>query len=213
MDKVYGIYGAGGFGREVLPLLRQQIKNTGKIYFIVDNAEDNVINGVPVVSFDTFCMLDAKFKYFTVAIADRNIRVKLNDKCQSHNLLPVSIFAHNAIVMDEVDIADGAILAPFTCITSNVKIGKSFHANLYSYIAHDCIIGDYVTFAPGVKCNGNVHIEDYAYIGTGAIIRPGTKDAPLIIGAGAIIGMGAVVTKSVPAGKTVFGNPAKLLGK
>jgi acetyltransferase-like isoleucine patch superfamily enzyme len=51
--------------------------------------------------------------------------------------------------MDDVVIGDGAILSPFTCITSNVRIGKSFHANLYSYVTHDCIIGDYVTFAPG----------------------------------------------------------------
>ena len=114
--------------------------------------------------------------------------------------------------MDDVLIGDGAILSPFTCITSNVRIGKSFHANLYSYIAHDCVIGDYVTLAPGVKCNGNVIIEDHAYVGTGAIIRPGTKTKPLVIGSHSIIGMGAVVTKTVPSGKTVFGNPAKILG-
>lgn len=115
--------------------------------------------------------------------------------------------------MDDVNIQEGCILSPFVCLTSNIKIGKSFHANLYSYVAHDCIIGDYVTFAPGVKCNGNVVIEDYAYIGTGAIIKPGSTNKPLTIGKGAVIGMGAVVTKSVPAGVTVFGNPAKVIGR
>ena len=30
----------------------------------------------------------------------------------------------------------------------------------------------------------------------------------MVIGAGAVVGMGAVVTKSVPAGATVIGNPA-----
>ncbi len=71
-----------------------------------------------------------------------------------------------------------------------------FHANLYSYVAHDWVIGDFVTFAPGVKCNGNIIIEDHAYIGTGAVV-----------------GMGAVVTKDVPAGATVVGNPARVMAK
>ena len=113
--------------------------------------------------------------------------------------------------MDAVETAAGAALSPFVTIGSNVKIGQCFHANLYSYVEHDCIIGDYVTFAPGVKCNGNIHIQDHAYIGAGAIIKQGTPDQPLIIGTGAIVGMGAVVTKSVPAGVTVVGNPARIL--
>ncbi len=122
-----------------------------------------------------------------------------------------SIQADNTIIMDNVEISEGAALSPFVSITSNIKIGKCFHANLYSYVEHDCVIGDYVTFAPGVKCNGNIHIEDHAYIGAGAVIKQGTLDNPLIIGKGAIVGMGAVVTKSVPAGVTVVGNPARIL--
>jgi len=120
------------------------------------------------------------------------------------------LVAENAVVLDEVSIGEGAILCHFTQLTSNIRIGKYFHANIYSYVAHDCVIGDYVTFAPAVRCNGNVVIEDHAYIGTGAVIKQGSPDKPLVIGRGAIVGMGAVVTKDVPPGVTVVGNPAKV---
>jgi hypothetical protein len=82
-------------------------------------------------------------------------------------------------------------------LTSNIRIGKFFQANIYSYVAHDCIIGDYVTLAPKVCCNGRVKVGDHVYIGTGAIIKNGTSDKFLTIGEGAIIGAGAVVTKDV----------------
>ena len=67
------------------------------------------------------------------------------------------------------------------------------------------------TFAPGVFCNGNVHVGDHAYVGTGAMLRNGTPDRPLVIGEGAVVGMGAVVTKDVAPHTTVVGNPARVL--
>ena len=115
------------------------------------------------------------------------------------------------ICYDSVETGEGLIACDNVIFTSNIKIGKYFHANIYSYVAHDCVIGDYVTFAPRVSCNGNVHIEDHSYIGTGAIIRQGTPNKPIVIGKGAVVGMGAVVTKDVAAGTTVVGNPARVL--
>ena len=125
----------------------------------------------------------------------------------------ISVQAKNCVVLDETDTAEGLILCGFGTITSNAKIGRHFHGNIYSYVAHDCVIGDFVTFAPGVMCNGNVHVEDHVYIGTGAVLRQGKPSKPLVIGAGAIVGMGAVVTRDVPPGVTVVGNPAKPLVK
>jgi acetyltransferase-like isoleucine patch superfamily enzyme len=93
-------------------------------------------------------------------------------------------------------------------VTSNARIGRFFHANLYSYVAHDCRVGDFVTFAPNVHCNGRVVVEDDAYVGTGAVLRQGSDEKPLVIGRGAVVGMGAVVTKSVEPFTTVVGNPA-----
>ena len=209
-QKLVAVYGASGYGREIMPLVRQQFsgEDTVKLYFVDDGVEDSMVNGVEVISYDEYVHLPGE-KHITIAIADNALRRPLQQKCLDDNVNILSIQAENSVIMDEVSLGQGFILSPFVTITSNVKVGNGFHANLYSYVAHDCIIGDFVTFAPSVKCNGNVHVEDNVYIGTGAVIKQGTPDRPVVIGEGAFIGMGAVVTKSVSPGDTVFGVPAK----
>jgi len=184
------------------------------LVFIDDSAEKKTLLGYEVLSFDQFLRkTKVENLFLVVAIANSAIREKLTTKCLDTNLKILNIRSQNVIVMDSVSIGSGHILSPFVTLTSDIKIGKSFQANIYSYVAHDCIIGDYVTFAPGVKCNGNVVIGDHAYLGTGAIIKQGRSDRPLTIGKKAIVGAGAMVTKSIPDGMTVFGNPAIELTK
>ena len=210
IDFVVGIYGASGFGREVMPLVRSQLKETGaKVVFVDDRDGPGSLNGYPVWKYEQFRDFESKHRGMVFAIANSEVREKLAAKCQSDGIDVISVKADNAVILDEVSIGEGSILCHFTQLTSNIRIGKHFHANIYSYVAHDCIVGDYVTFAPSVRCNGNVVIEDHAYIGTGAVIKQGTPERPLVIGQGAIVGMGAVVTKDVPAGTVVVGNPAK----
>jgi sugar O-acyltransferase (sialic acid O-acetyltransferase NeuD family) len=167
--------------------------------------------GVSVVNYDEFKRLEGEIKGVVIAIADSKIRELLSLKVANDGIKQMSISANNNIIMDDVSMDEGSLLCPFVTLTSNINIGKAFHANIYSYVAHDCVIGDYVTFAPRVMCNGNVQIEDHAYIGTGAIIKQGAPNKPLIIGEGAIVGMGAVVTKNVEPYTIVVGNPAKKL--
>lgn len=209
--KLLGIYGASGFGREVIGMLPESYGRADEIVFIDDACPSSRINGYRRLTWEDFCEEPADSREVVLAIADSRIRQVLAGKCSTAGVSFFQAQAENVVVLDAVEIGEGAILCPFSMITSNVRIGVHFHCNIYSYVAHDCVIGDYVTFAPGVKCNGNIRIEDHAYIGTGAVLRQGKPGDPLVIGEGAVIGMGAVVTKSVPAGATVVGNPARPL--
>lgn len=217
MQNLFAVYGVSGFGREVMPLARDQLARDrildGHLVFVDDNSSTKMVNGQHVLSYADFLDKAVGDCYVVLAIADGAVRKHLAARCIADGFRPWTVRAVNAVVMDGVEIGEGGILCPFVTITSNIHIGRYFHANIYSYVAHDCYIGDYVTFAPGVKCNGNIVVEDHAYIGTGAVIKQGRHDCPLVIGRGAVVGMGAVVTKDVPAGAVVVGNPARPLNR
>lgn len=217
MTDLYAVYGASGCGRSLMPVARAQLKRAGieaEIVFIDDGlSAEAIINSHRAMNYEAFKKITAAKKYVLIAIANSQVREKIALRLEQDAIALWTVQADNVVLMDNIELAAGAALSPFVSITSNIKIGKCFHANLYSYVEHDCVIGDYVTFAPGVKCNGNIHIQDHAYIGSGAVIKQGTPDQPLVIGKGAVVGMGAVVTKSVPPGVTVIGNPARILEK
>lgn len=59
---------------------------------------------------------------------------------------------------------------------------------------------------PNYDAFGKIIVEDWVYIGAGSQIMPG-----VIIGEGALVAAGSIVTKSVPAGMVVGGNPAKVI--
>lgn len=215
----FGLIGAGGFGREVMPFARESVaKQLGvkrediDVYFVETWEPENAnCNGRSVISLNAFVALTGD-RYFNIAVGDGAARAEIARQI-GKNAKSIALIAQSAAILEYNDIDEGVVLCPNSMVTSNAKIGKFFQANIYSYVAHDCVIGDYVTFAPGVRCNGHVVVEDYAYIGTNAVIKQGSRDKPIVIGAHAVVGMGAVVIKDVPAGATVVGNPARPLVK
>jgi sugar O-acyltransferase (sialic acid O-acetyltransferase NeuD family) len=208
----YAVYGTGGFAREVAPLITRSGGERPDLVFVDDNEQaPSVVNGYNVINFDLLCSDAHRARIVVVAVGDGGVRRRIEARILEEGLAVSTLFASTAIVQEHVDIGRGSILSDYVVITSNIKIGRSFHANIYSYVGHDCIIGDYVTFAPRVNCNGNVHIGDDVYVGTNASIIQGSRDEPMTIGAGSVIAMGAVVTKPVPPNSLMAGNPARLV--
>ena len=210
---LYGLFGTGGFGRPVMPILLDMIRERhaghAEAVFIDDRPPAAEVNGVPVMTSDAFLAAPHATKYFNVALTQPKNRLEVCQRFLDAGLEPVSIVSRNAVIIGPAEIGAGAIICGFVTISTNVRIGRFFHANTYSYVEHDAVIGDFVTFAPRVNCNGNITIKDLAYIGAAAAIRQGIPGAPVVIGRGAVIGMGAVVLNSVADCAVVAGNPAK----
>lgn len=215
--KIYGLFGAGGFAREVMPvakaMLAERDDHSHLLVYVVDGEVPvDELNGHPVWTTEQF-LREPSEKRFNVAIASVEARRRIAECCAVAGINSFEVRAPNSWITSSNVIGEGAVFCPFTTVTANARIGRFFHANIYSYVAHDCIVGDFVTFAPAVRCNGGAVIQDGAYLGTGAIIREARDGLPIVIGEGAVVGMGAVVTRSVPAYTTVVGNPAKPLSK
>lgn len=179
------IYGRGGHGREMAFAARPRE--------VVFHSDDDPIE---LRETDEIC----------IAVGSPQARRKLAEKVMTRRW--ATIVAPTAAIDPSAEIGEGAQICDFSYIGPQVKIGRQFQCNVRSHVHHDSVIGDYVTLSPGTLCLGTVHIGDEVFVGAGAILRNGSPDKPLVIGAGAIIGMGAVVTKDVPPGATVMGNPA-----
>lgn len=210
-NKFY-IYGAGGFGRSVLPILKETVDDMSTILFIDDHLNEKYCNSIKVINYKNF-NFDTDLDKIFIAISSIKIRrsiVKNNKTLFKKNY---NLISKKSLIFDELQIGKGNIISPFCTIGSNVKIGNFNHINLYSYVEHDCTIGNYVTFSPGVKCNGNVIIEDNVFIGSGVIIGNGTNQNPIVIGKGSIIGAGAIILKNLNRNSKVVALPPKKIYK
>ena len=114
------------------------------------------------------------------------------------------------------ELGDNVFVGPFVEIQSNVKVGKNSRISSHSFLCSGVEIGEDCFIAHGVMFTNDKFTEDRdnwverkTVIGNNVRIGSNATILPVTIGEGAVIGAGSVVTKDVPAGVTVKGNPAK----
>ncbi|MCX7338846.1 MAG: WxcM-like domain-containing protein [Alphaproteobacteria bacterium] len=152
-------------------------------------------------------------------------------------MLP-TIKIHNTADVQTTNIGSRTTIWQFVSILSGAQIGSDVNICAHCFIENDVIVGNRTTIKCGVYLWDGIRlgddvfvgpnvtfsndkyprskiypdsfletiVQDEASIGAGAILLPG-----ITIGRGAMIGAGAVVTKSVPPYAVVVGNPAKIV--
>ncbi len=145
-------------------------------------------------------------------------------------------FSHALSDVQTSRIGFGTRIWQFTVVLSGAEIGRNVNICSHCFIENDVVVGNDVTVKSGVQLWDGVRLEDEVFIGpnvsfgndtyprsgnrqfqlrptivrrgasigAGAVLLPG-----IVVGEYAMVGAGAIVTKDVPAGATVVGNPAK----
>ena len=212
--KDIAIFGAGGFGREVLTIIKA-INKEKSTYNMVGFFDDGlpigkVVNGYPVLGGKeelnkwghNLCVV---FAVGNPIVKDKIVKGLYNDNLSFPTLIHPSVIIGDS---DYVHIGKGCIICAGCIITTNIQIKDFVILNLGCTVGHDTVIGEHSSFMPSVNISGEVNISERVYVGTGAKIIN-----QLSIGENTIVGAGAVVINSLPSNCTVVGVPASIVKK
>ncbi|MBV9957069.1 MAG: N-acetyltransferase [Acidobacteria bacterium] len=145
-------------------------------------------------------------------------------------VLGSEVAIYNFVNLYGCEIGDGTKIGSFVEIQRGARVGRNCKVSSHTFICEGVEIEDEVFIGHGVNFINDKYpratneggelqtaadwavlqtiVRRGASIGTGATILGNVE-----IGERAIVGAGAVVTKSVPAGATVAGNPARIIEK
>ena len=203
------IVGAGGLGRIVYDVLSQNpdFCREHEIAGFLDTRPDLVLPKeipVPVLGSPLDYAVQ-KDELFIAAVGLPDWRRKLVEPLLAQGAVFIS-YSHGSSIGARTAIGNGAFITPGAVISVDCNIGAFAYLDTYVILGHDVTLGDHCMVGAMSFLAGGVRVGNGVSIHPRATIAKGVS-----IGDDATIGIGSVVVKDVPAGTTVFGNPARII--
>lgn len=207
-DKIL-VIGGGGHAKVIISILKKL--NSFEIVGYTDPENKGEILGIPYLGNDEILnsLYNQGFKNAVIGlgqIKSAALRRKVVGMCKSIGFNLPAIISPNAIINEDVNIANGTVVMDSVIINSGSTIGECSIVNTNASIDHDCIIGDFTHIAPGVTLSGEVKIGNDVLIGTGSNIIQ-----QINITDNTIISAGSTVLASINKKGIYRGNPASLI--
>lgn len=201
------IIGAGGFGKEIAFLLKNN--PTYELSGFVDDSKKlgEMVVGKPILgNVDSLNKINQSTALF-IGIASPVVKERIyTDLKDNPKLLFPNLIADSALIGINMEIGIGNILMPYTTYTADIVLGDFNMINISSTVGHDTKIGSYNSIYPSVNLSGNVKIGEKNEIGVGTKVIPSVS-----IGSENIIGAGSVVLKDIPSKTKSVGVPARII--
>lgn len=203
------IIGARGWGREVYDIAKACIENGADIMvkgFLDDKTDalEGYDNYPPIVgSVESYEIQPDDV--FICALGDVNYKKHYADIIEAKKGEFISLVHPTAILGNNVKIGRGCIVGAYANLSSDTLIGDFVTFSIKAGMGHDSTVGNYS------HIGGLSNISGFVTIGKMVTIHPCCNIVPhKKVGDNAVVGTGSVVLASVKAGKTVYGNPAKV---
>lgn len=202
MNDVRICYGAGGHARVVLDVAKAQGVNFTRL--VADGAPGNPVAGLNVEEASSIDLRKLGPFSFFVAIGRNDVRRRIFLDLAALGT-PLTLIHPFTCIGSDVSIGRGVVLMPGVVVNTAARIEDNVILNTSCSVDHDCIIGAHSHLCPGVHLAGNVTVGAGTMIGTGASVIPGIQ-----IGENCMIGAGAVVVRDIPSGSVAYGSPARV---
>lgn len=204
------IIGAGGFGRELLSWAADCC-DAGTLPALAGLIDDDpaILDGYPSPGPLLGGIADfrpAETDRLLIAIGDPAIKQRVSEQLRDRGGRFATMIHPTAVVSRSATLDEGVVLCPLSLVSADARVGRLVIVNAMSSVGHDVAVGDYSTLSAHVDLTG------FAALGKGVMVGSGAKVLPRVkIGDGATIGAGSTVYRTVPAGGTVYAQPAKLM--